>query len=134
VSYLLDTNVLSEARRRSPEAVAWLRAVNPASLFVSVITIGEIAKGISQRARTDPVAAAALEAWLDTLGISYAERVLPIDQAVAIAWGRLMAQRTRPVVDALIAATARVHNLVLVTRNVTDFAGCGVEVVDPWAA
>ena len=134
MSYLLDTNVLWEGRRRSPEAVAWLRAVDPASLFVSVITIGEIAKGITQRARTDPVAAAALEAWLDTLGISYAERILPIDQAVAIAWGRIMAQRTRPVVDALMAATARVHNLVLVTRNVTDFAGCGIDVVDPWAA
>jgi toxin FitB len=134
VSYLLDTNVLSEARRRSPEAVAWLRAVDPASLFLSVITIGEIAKGIAQRARTDPVAAATLEAWLAALGTSYAERILAIDPAVAVTWGRLMAQRTRPAVDALIAATARVHNLVVVTRNVADFADCGVDVVDPWAA
>jgi predicted nucleic acid-binding protein len=134
VSYLLDTNVLLEARRRSPEAVAWLRAVNPASLFLSVITIGEIAKGIAQRARTDRVAAATLEAWLAALGTSYAEHILAIEPAVAVTWGRLMAQRTRPAVDALIAATARVHNLVLVTRNVADFADCGVDVVDPWAA
>ena len=134
MSYLLDTNVLSEARRRSPQAVAWVRAVDPVSLFVSVITIGEIAKGIAQRARTDPVAAATLENWLATLRTSYAERILPIDQAVAVAGGRLMSERTRPVVDALIAATARVRNLTLVTRNVADFADCGVDVVDPWAA
>ena len=134
MSYLLDTNVLSEARRSTLEAVAWLRAVDPASLFLSVSTIGEIAKGITLRARTDPVAATVLETWLGTLGTSYAERILPIDQAVAVAWGRLMAQRTRPVVDGLIAATARVHNLVLVTRNVADSGDCGVDVVDPWAA
>ena len=134
MTYLLDTNVLSEARRRSPTAVAWLRAADPAALFISVITIGEIAKGITQRARTDPVTAASLHDWLDTLQRSYSDRILVIDQAVSVAWGRLMAQRTRPVVDTLIAATARVHNLVVVTRNVADFADCGVDVVDPWAA
>ncbi len=68
------------------------------------------------------------------LGTSHAECILAIDQAVAVAWGRSMAQRTRRVVDALIAATARVHNLTLVTRTVADFADCGVDAVDPWAA
>jgi toxin FitB len=126
--------VLSEARRRTPAAVTWLRGVDPAALFISVITIGEIAKGIAQRARADPVAAASLEDWLDTLRRNYADRILGIEQPVSVTWGRLMAQRTRPVVDTLIAATARVHNLVLVTRNVADFADCGVDVVDPWAA
>jgi predicted nucleic acid-binding protein len=134
VSWLLDTNVLSEARRRTPAAVTWLRAVDPAALFISVITVGEIAKGIAQRARTDTVGAALLEAWLDTLRTGYSDRILSIDQAIAVAWGRLMAQRTRPVLDALIAATARVHNLTLVTRNVRDFADCGVDLFDPWAA
>ena len=134
MSWLLDTNVLSEARRRTPAAVTWLRAVDPAALFISVITVGEIAKGIAQRARTDTVGAALLEAWLDALRTGYSDRILGIDQAIAVAWGRLMAQRTRPVLDAFIAATARVHNLTLVTRNVRDFADCGVDLVDPWAA
>jgi predicted nucleic acid-binding protein len=134
VSYLLDTNVLSEARRRAPPAVAWLSAVDPGSVFLSVITIGEITKGIALRARTDPVAAASLDDWLDTLQRFYADRILAVDTAVAATWGRLMAQRSRPAVDTMIAATARVHNLVLVTRNVADFADTGVDVINPWAA
>ena len=134
MSYLLDTNVLSEARRRAPPAVAWLSAVDPGSVFLSVITIGEITKGIALRARTDPVAAASLDDWLDTLQRFYADRILAVDTAVAATWGRLMAQRSRPAVDTMIAATARVHNLVLVTRNVADFADTGVDVINPWAA
>jgi len=133
VSYLLDTNVLSEARRRSAQATTWLQAVDPASLFLSVITVGEIAKGVAVRERTDPVAAAALGRWLDGLCQFYADRILGIDDAVATAWGHLMARRSFPVPDGLIAATARVHNLTLVTRNVSDFAEAGVDVVNPWA-
>ncbi len=83
--------------------------------------------------RTDPPAAAGLLRWLDELRFVYSARVLPIDDAVATSWGRLAAQRTRPVADALIAATAQVHNKVLVTRNVADFADTGVPVIDPWA-
>jgi predicted nucleic acid-binding protein len=131
--YLVDTCVISEARRRSPEAVAWLRSVNPDSVFLSVITVGETMKGIVMKARTDPVLAASLQRWLDELRLFYAARLLPIDDAVATTWGRLMAQRTRGVPDALIAATARVHNKVVVTRNVVDFVDAGVEVVNPWA-
>jgi predicted nucleic acid-binding protein len=134
LSYLVDTCVVSEARRRSAPALAWLNAVDPAALFLSVITIGEIAKGIAARQRTDPIAAAALGRWLDGLRNVYASKVLAIDDAVAIAWGHLMARRTLPVSDGLIAATARVHNLTLVTRNVADFAQTGVDVVNPWAA
>jgi len=134
VSYLVDTNVLSETRRRSTQATAWLRAVDPAALFLSVITVGEIAKGVTVRERTDPVAAAALGRWLDGLRQHYADRILTVDAAVATAWGQLMARRSFAVPDGLIAATARVHNLTLVTRNVADFAGAGVDVVNPWAA
>ena len=134
MSFLIDTNVLSEARRHSPPAVAWLRAVDPAELFLSVVTIGEVAKGIAVRERTDPVAAAALGQWLTGLRHAYADRILPIDDSVATAWGQLMARRTLPVPDGLIAATARVHNLRVVTRNVADFADTGVDVVNPWAA
>jgi len=134
LSYLIDTCVVSEARRRSAPALAWLNAVDAAALFLSVIAVGEIAKGIAARRRTDPVAAAALGRWLDGLRNTYADRILPIDDAVATAWGHLMARRTLPVPDGLIAATARVHNLTLVTRNVADFADTGVDVVNPWAA
>jgi hypothetical protein len=134
LSYLIDTCVLSEARRRSVPATAWLRAVDPAELFLSVITIGEIAKDIAVRERTDPLAAATLGRWLNGLRRGYADRILSIDDAVATAWGLLMARRTFPVPDGLIAATARVHNLTVVTRNVADFADTGVDVINPWAA
>jgi toxin FitB len=130
--YLVDTCVVSEARRRAPPAVAWLRAAQSETLFLSVITIGEIMKGIMVKVRSDPPQAAALLRWLDELRLVYSSRILPIDNAVATGWGRLMAQRTRPMADALIAATARVHNKVVVTRNVADFADTGVDVIDPW--
>jgi hypothetical protein len=131
--YLVDTCVVSEARRRSPQAVAWLRAAQSETLFLSAISIGEIMKGVMMKLRTDPPAAAALRRWLDELRFVYAARILPIDDAVATTWGRLMAQRTRPVVDTLILATAQVNNKIIVTRNVADFADAGVEVIDPWA-
>jgi predicted nucleic acid-binding protein len=131
---LLDTCVLSELRRRSATALAWLKEVDPAVLFLSVVTVGEVAKGIAVRERSDPIAAASLNRWLDELRNVFADRVLAIDATVAIAWGHLMARRTLPVADGLIAATARVHNLTLVTRNVADFADTGVDVVNPWAA
>lgn len=131
--YLVDTCVVSEARRRTPQAVAWLRSAQSETLFLSVITVGEITRGIMMKLKTDPPAAAALLRWLDELRFVYSARILAIDDAVAASWGRLMAQGTRPVADALIAATAHVHNKVIVTRNVADFADTGVPVIDPWA-
>jgi predicted nucleic acid-binding protein len=131
--YLVDTCVVSEARRRSPQAVAWLRAAQPETLFLSAISIGEIAKGVMMKMQTDPPTAAVLLRWLDELRFVYAARILPIDDAVATYWGHLMAQRTRPVADTLIAATAHVNNKIIVTRNVADFADVGVPVIDPWA-
>ena len=130
--YLIDTCVISEARRRTPEAVSWLRAAQPEALFLSAITVGEIMKGIMIKLRSDPPAAASLRRWLDELRLVYAARILPIDDAVAATWGRLMAQRKRPVVDTLILATAHVNNKIIVTRNIGDFADAGVEVIDPW--
>ena len=129
--YLLDTCVVSEARRRAPPAVAWLRAAQSEALFISVITIGEIMKGIMITVRNDPAQAAALLRWLDELRLVYASCILPIDDAVVTGWGRLVAQRTRPMADALIAATARVRNKVVVTRNAAEFADMGVDVIDP---
>jgi toxin FitB len=130
--YLLDNCVISEARRRSPPAVSWLRSTRSDALFLSAITIGEIMKGVTMKLRTDPPAAAVLMRWLDELRVVYASRILPIDDEVAMSWGRLMAERPRPVVDTLIAATARMHNKVIVTRNVPDFADAGVTLLNPW--
>jgi len=130
--YLLDNCVISEARRRSPPAVSWLRSTRSDTLFLSAITIGEIMKGVTMKLRTDPPAAAVLMRWLDELRVVYASRILPIDDEVAMSWGRLMAERPRPVVDTLIAATARMHNKVIVTRNVADFADAGVTLLNPW--
>jgi predicted nucleic acid-binding protein len=95
--------------------------------------VGEIMNGVTMKLRTDPPAAAVLLRWLDELRVVYASRILPITDEVATSWGRMMAERSRPVVDTLIAATARVHNKVVVTRNVADFADAGVTVLDPWA-
>jgi hypothetical protein len=124
---------VSEARRHTPQAVTWIRSAQPDTLFISAITVGEIMKGIMMKMRVDAPAAAPLVRWLDELRFVYASRILTVDDAVATTWGRLMGQKTRPVVDALIAATARVNNKVLVTRNVRDFADMGVEIIDPWA-
>ena len=130
--YLLDTNMVSEARRRSPQAVALLRSVHPDTLYLSAITIGEIVKGVAVLERRDAPAARNLTRWLEEMRVNYASRLLPIDDDVATNWGRLIGLRTWPVADALIAATAQTHGKILVTRNVADFAGAGLTIVDPW--
>lgn len=130
--YLVDTNVLSEARRGCPEARDWLRSVNPDQVFLSVVTLGEIMKGIHQKVRSDDVASAWLHRWLDVLRVDHARRILPIDDAVALEWGRMAAGRPRDMADTLIAATASVHRKIVVTRNVVDFSDLGVPIVDPW--
>jgi len=89
---------------------------------------------VMMKLRTDPPAAAVLRRWLDELRFVYSARILPVDDGVTSTWGRLMAQRTRPVVDTLILATAQVNNKVIVTRNVSAFGDAGVEIIDPWAA
>jgi predicted nucleic acid-binding protein len=130
--YLVDTCVLSEARRGTPKAVAWLSQAPGEAVFLSVITVGEIMKGIVMKARIDPAAAASLQRWLDEMRLRYRAQILPVDDAVGVAWGRLIGQKPRPIADALIAATARVNNKVLVTRNVADFADMGVDLLNPW--
>jgi predicted nucleic acid-binding protein len=130
--YLVDTNVLSEARRGSPKARAWLRSVDPAAAFLSVVTLGEIMRGVALKARTDAKTAAALTAWLRQLQQDHGARILPVTDQIALAWGRLAAERPRGMADALIAATAAVHGKIVVTRNVADFDGAGVPVINPW--
>jgi len=136
VTYLLDTNVLSETRKRQPEAgvANWIAATPPDRLHVSVLTLGEIEQGIARvRGRGDQSQAAALERWLRDVQAGFEDRVLPVTLPVAAAWGRQQYTRPLPVLDALLAATARVHGLTMVTRNVKDFEVAGVQVLNPFA-
>jgi toxin FitB len=135
VSYLIDTNVLSELRRKVPDpAVASWFADRPAStLYLSVLTLGELRKGVERLA--DPARRLALLDWLETeLPAFFAGRVLAVDAAVADRWGQLLARAGRPVpaIDSLLAATAIHHGLILVTRNVRDIADLGVQMLNPW--
>jgi predicted nucleic acid-binding protein len=136
VTYLLDTNVLSETRKRQPAegVIEWITATPPERLHVSVLTMGEIEQGIARiRGRGDRQQAAALEGWLREVELGFADRILPVTMPVASTWGRQQYARPLPVIDALIAATARVNGMTVVTRNVKDFEHSGVEVLNPFA-
>ena len=130
--YLLDTNVISAARRHDPAVAAWLAQVRGRPLFLSALTVGEIRRGITKARTLDARAAHQLERWLERTVADFAGNVLPVDQDVAGVWGDLSAARSLPVIDALIAATAQHHGLAVVTRNVRDFAAAGVPLIDPW--
>jgi toxin FitB len=135
MTYLLDTNVLSETRKGKPSAgvVDWLAATPPDRLHVSVLTLGEIEQGIARiRGRGDRHQASALERWLRDVETGFESRVLPVTLPVAAAWGRQQYVQPLPVIDALIAATARVHGMTVVTRNVKDFELAGVLVFNPF--
>lgn len=131
--YLLDTNVISELRKPKPHrgVVAWVTAVDEAHLFLSAVTIAEIQAGIEMTRDQDEAKAAEIEAWLDLLASAY--NVLPMDAATFRTWAKLMHRRSDTVYeDAMIAATARVHGLVVVTRNVGDFEPLGARVLNPF--
>ncbi len=130
--YLVDTNVVSEARRGSREARRWLRSVEPGAVYLSVVTLGEIMRGIALKLRSDHRAATSLFEWLERLRQDHADRILPITDRVALEWGRIAAERPRGMADGLIAATAVVHDKIIVTRNVSDFADTGIPVLNPW--
>jgi toxin FitB len=133
VTFLLDTNVVSEIRRgRDENVAAWAGEVADADLYLSVLTLGEIRKGIERLRGRDPVQADVFAAWLEQLRDGFADRILPIDGRVAEDWGRLNAPAERKTVDSLIAATARLHDLTVVTRNTADFDGCEVSLLNPW--
>jgi toxin FitB len=134
--YLLDTNVISETRkmRADPGVLSFLSQANEAGLFLSVLTLGELRKGVEAKRRTDETTADQLRAWVDGIETTFADRVLSIDLAVARRWGEMSAGRSLPVIDTLIAATAMRHELTLVTRNTRDVQSTGVAIVDPWQA
>ncbi|HET9719883.1 MAG TPA: type II toxin-antitoxin system VapC family toxin [Solirubrobacteraceae bacterium] len=133
MSFLLDTNVISEIRRkRDPTVQRWASAVPDSALYLSVLTVGEIRKGIERLRPRDPDQADVFTAWLTELGARFADRIIPIDIEIAHQWGRLNAASPRNTVDSLIAATALVHDLTVVTRNTPDFEGCGLRLLNPW--
>lgn len=130
--YLVDTNIVSEARRGSAQAVSWLRSVDPLSIHLSALTLGEIMRGIALKQKSDPRAAAHLIEWLRKLRHDHGERILPVTDQIAVEWGRIAAIRPRGDIDGLIAATAIIHDLILVTRNVKDFEDTDASVINPW--
>jgi predicted nucleic acid-binding protein len=135
VTWLVDTNVISEIRkgaRCDPAVAAWWGGVQDRDLFLSVLSLGEIRRGIEALRPRAPERAAVLTDWLAEIAESFGERILDVDAAVAEAWGRLAGPRSVPVVDTLLAATAQVHGLVLVTRNIADMGGLGVPVLNPF--
>ena len=135
MTFLLDTNVVSELARTRPNSnvLAWLSLVPSTDLFLSVITLGEIRKGIEKKRAASPGDAARLDAWLTTLLLHYRSRVLPFDQDSADRWGRVMALHPRvPVEDGQLVATAMQYDLTFATRNVRHVAETGVAFVDPF--
>ncbi len=131
--YLLDTNVVSELRRQRPHGavVAWLRQVPDAYLHIAAVTIGELQAGVEATRDQNPERAAEIEVWVGEVAETY--NVLPMDAQAFRAWARLMHRQSRTLLeDAMIAATAEVHGLIVVTRNVRDFAGLGVRTLNPF--
>ncbi|MCX5958733.1 MAG: type II toxin-antitoxin system VapC family toxin [Cyanobacteria bacterium] len=132
--YLIDTMVLSELRRRQrdPGVVAWIARQQHDDLFLSVVSIGEIERGIARQRSTDPAFAEELASWLKRLLHLHRERMLAVDLPVARRWGQLSAALGHDSADLLIAATALEHGLTVVTRNLRHFTPTGVATLDPW--
>jgi predicted nucleic acid-binding protein len=137
VSYLIDTNIISEVSKGdncNPRVAAWYDSIDDESIYLSVLVLGEIRKGIERSRTRDSGKTRALEKWLVTLNRSFSERIISVDHAVADEWGRMAARRPVSTVDALLAATAKVHRMTLVTRNVADVADLGAEIFNPFDA
>lgn len=132
--YLLDTNVISDAFKGVREPHGWLAGIDSAHLFLSVITIGEIERGVVIASGKNPRKSVLLANWLSELRAEHATRLLHVTEEVALRWGRISTGKARGDADGLIAATALVHDLTLVTRNVGDFADTGVRLFNPWQA
>ncbi len=131
--YLLDTNVVSEFRRARPNpyVLAWLESVSDAALHIAAVTIGELQAGVEMTRTQDPVKAGEIEAWVDQVAATF--NILPMDAAVFRCWARLMHRQSDDLIeDAMIAATAAVHRLTVVTRNTRDFVALGAPVLDPF--
>lgn len=136
MSYLVDTNVISELRKgdRANTAVrSWFATIEDEEIFLSVLTVGEMRQGVERIRRRDPAAALALDGWLSLVVETHRDRLVPVGRLVAEEWGRMNVPDPLPVVDGLLAASARVAGLTLATRNVSDFKRTGIDFVDPFA-
>jgi toxin FitB len=134
VGFLLDTNVLSEVRRKRPDpnVQAWLAAAPEAELYVSVLVVGEIRQGIERLRRRDRSQALVFETWLSALVRGYADRIIPVTAEVAEEWGGMNVPDPLPVIDGLMAATVKLRGWTFVTRNVAGLAGRGVRLLNPF--
>jgi len=134
VGFLLETNAISETIKLQPNAnvLSLLNSVPNSSLYLSVLTIGELRKGDVAKRRRHPSMTDRYGSWIDALEGAYSDRILPVDKAIATLWGELNADRSRAAVDTLLAATAIVHGLTLVTRNVRDVDDLPVKLLNPW--
>lgn len=136
MSFLIDTNILSEVRkgaRCNPGVAAWYGSIAESDLYLSVLVLGEIRKGVELARARDPVKANTLETWLTAILAGFGERILLVDGSVSDLWGRMGALRPLSTVDGLLAATAIVHGLTLVTRNEADVSGLGADVLNPFS-
>lgn len=136
MTWLLDTNVLSELRkgeRGHPGIRTWFAIARDEDLYTSVVVLGEIRRGIESLRRRDVAAALAIEQWLERLTTTFADRVLSVDARIADRWGQLNVPDPLPTIDGLLAATALVHDMTLVTRNVRDVSGTEARILDPTA-
>ena len=135
--FLLDTNIISEIRKREradARVAQWVAKTAVADIGTSVIVLAEIRRGIELKRRNDARQATALDRWFEHMRARLGDRVLPIDEPIADAWARLNVPDPLPVVDGLLVATARVHGLTLVTRNVSDIARTGVALLNPFSS
>ena len=135
MSYLIDTNVISELRKKdrcNPNVAAWFGEVADNDIFLSVLTVGELRCGVERIRRRDKAQASVLNKWIHELLVAFGERILPIDQVVAEEWGRLNFLSPLPVIDGLLAATTKVHGLTLITRNTKDIDRLRVNYFNPF--
>ncbi len=136
MTYLIDTNVISETRRKEPDenVIRWISNTPASALYLSVLTLGEIAKGVEMLAKRDLIAGQSLQRWLDDIKSYYQSHIVPVDAIIAERWGQLASRRSIAVIDGLIASTALVRGFVLVSRNIRDFEGLDIKLLNPWQA
>lgn len=134
MSFLLDTNIVSETRKARPDrrVIQWFESVRHADFYLSTLVIGELRQGVARLERRDRAQAQVLDAWLEKLVDQYADRIIPVTMDIAEEWGRLNGGDWFPVVDGLLAATAKVRGWTFVTRNTADVARTGVKLCNPF--